>query len=379
MISTSHEPGSRPALRLFAADLQEDRPRLLTKEQREASQREPRLLWTLRQFFENWFCDAVLKPRQAASATFEGYETLLRYWEQITGDPPLLLTADDACIDFIGTLPEWGWCCKGVPRGRSHKIGPLTDYPSYWPLGSERIKTHRTRLATLIRAAGPRYDPSHARARILQEVPYVPIVTSEWEPKPPFSVEQARQIAAAARLMSRPELPPWITCELWWQTRLALFYFTGLRSGTVIELRWRHLEHRGRDTWLAVPGEIVKTGKATEILLHQQLCLLLACVRQCRGEPPADEPILPAACGYRHFLTLHSELQQKAGIPEASRQSPHAWRRTHGVQLDLLGAREGQEAARAGLDHASGRTTRRSYVGDIVVNYLRTMLPLLLN
>lgn len=379
MHSSKHTSGPRPNLRLFQADESDaDLGTFLTRQQRELVEREPRLLWKWRQFYEGWFCDAVLSPKHAEPATYDGYEQMLHYWEAITGDQPLLLTPDEVCIDFVGALPEWGWTCKGVPRGRPHRIGPLADYPSYWPLLTPTIKKHRDRLATLIRAAGPRYDPSHARARILSDVPYIPIVTAEWQTKPPFSIAEARQIAAAAGKMTRPELPAWLPRELWWQTRLAQFYYTGQRSGTVIALRWRHLEELGGESWLNIPGQIVKTGKPDRVRLHPQLVDLLDRVRSLtihHSPLTADQLILPAGCGYRHFLTLHSELQGLAGLAEAQRQSPHAWRRTHLVELDRLGAADGKQAAQAAGNHASVATSIRSYVGHIVANLLRLELP----
>lgn len=375
MFSSRQTSGSRPELRLFQDDEAPRSPEFLTRQQRELIDVEPRLLWTWRQFYENWFLEAVLKPRDSAKGTRDTYENMLRYWEHLTCNPPLILTDDEVCIDFVGTLPDWGWSCKGVPRGRPHRIGLLSEFPSYWSLAEPTIKSHRDRLATLIRAAGPRYDPSDARARILREVPYVPIATAEWETKPSFTLEEARQIAAAAKRMNKPELPEWLNCELWWQTRLALFYFTGLRSGTVLQLRWKYLVEENGETRLKVPGEIVKTGKATEVSLHPQLCLLLSCVRAKRGDPLPDELILPPGCGYRHFLTLHTELQELAGISEARRQSPHAWRRTHGVQIDLLGATDGDELTRRALDHSHVRVSRASYIGDVVMNFCRLRFP----
>lgn len=371
---TSIQAAPAPQLRLFTPDEGGDSPpSFLTRQQRDDVAREPRLLWTLRELYERWYLPGVLTVIGAEPPTLVCYDSALRYWEAITGNPSLLETTDDVCIDFVGLLPEWGYCRRGVPRGSQIRIGRLDHFPSYWPLGSVTCHKHVTKIATLLRRAGPRIDPREQTARILREVPFIPMVKAEFEPKEPFMLEQARAIAAAAKLMDRPELPEWMPRELWWQTRVSLFYYTGLRAGTVRELRWSHVRYEAGETWLDVPGAIVKTGKGIKMPLHPQLALLLSCVRGLRT-PSADDLLLPAGCCSRHFLTLHSELQKRAGIPEAQRQSPHAWRRTHGEQMGLLGADRQLEVRRLALDHADGRTTDTNYPAA-VVNQLRLRLP----
>jgi integrase len=238
-------------------------------------------------------------------------------------------------------------------------------------------RTHATRIATLLTMAGPRYSPRQRVAELLPRLPYVPPVEADFEPKPPYSLEQARQIAAGCGKLSRPQLPNWIGTELWWKVRLGLFYYTGLRAGTVVSLCWSHVEERGGYLWLKVPKALVKTRKAIELPCHEQLADLLRQARDCRpSDSQPTDVILPQACGYRHFVTLHSELQEAAGIAAADRQSPHAWRRTHLSQIGELGAFRGLEFSRVAADHADGRTTEQHYVTQLV-NQLRLRLPTL--
>lgn len=342
--------------------------------------REPRLAWRARDFFENWSLPQVLKTRKRATGTIEGYENTLRYWEQITDDPrlvDLLLDDDDKqTIDFVGTLPEWGYSRRGMRRGEPIRIGPLSANPSFTSLELTTVSAHATRMATLLRQAGPQYEMRSRVARLLDRRVYVPPVEHDFQPKPPFELGVARQIAGATSRMARPALPSWLPCELWWKTRLALFYFTGLRAGTVVALARPHVERRKTGLWLNVPRSLVKkTKKPIELVVHPQLAELIDEVEARRPSDAApSDLLLPAGCGYRNFLDLHVDLQKHAGLSAEEIQSPHAWRRTHLTQIADLGAPQRIECARLAGDHSDGRTTEHHYLPTLV-NQLRLRLP----
>jgi len=250
-------------------------------------------------------------------------------------------------------------------------IGRLDEFPSYWPLESITIRNHADAISRIFRWAGPAVHPRRPAAKLLTHLPYIPPVTAEFETKPPFPLETARAIAAACGRMKRPDLPRGWSRELWWKVRLAIFYYTGLRAGTVCCLQRKHVIARESGLWLQVPGSLIKTGKEVLMPLHGQAAELIASL------PPgeADELLVPEACGYRWFIELHSELQALAGIAPAERQSPHAWRRTHLEQMRRLGLDRSLEISRIAADHADGRTTARNYLGQAIVNELRLRLP----
>lgn len=331
-----------------------------------------RLAWTWGEFFERWFVPGVAKPKGRASGTLDLYESTLKYWRDITGDPAIGETTDQDGIDFVGMLPEWGFTRRGVSRRGKCPIGRLTDHPSYDPLSSPTIASHADRMGTLFRHAGPRYDPRVVSAGILPMFPFIPKVTGEFETKEPFALEVARRIYAAAGKMTKPDLPAGWSHALWWQTRIALFYFTGLRAGTVVSLARKHVKRIDGELWLDVPGALVrKTGKAVKMPVHPQLADLI-------GQLPAagpDEPLLPEGCCYRHFLTLHGELLGAADLTDEERQSPHGWRRTHLRELGKLGLSMAFQVARIAADHSDGRTTEDHYVGQEFVNVLRLKMP----
>lgn len=332
-----------------------------------------RLGWRLADFFCNWFCPGVLTPQQAAPGTIDRYDEMLRYWEAISGNPILLDLGDSHTMAFANELPKWGFLRRGVKKGAKVPIGLLAKHPAYSPLSPTTIAEHVSRLATLLKHAGPRFHPRKPAAEILPRCPYVPMVTAAAEEKMAFSLDDARAMVRAAMRMTRPlEAKTGLTPELWWHCRLAIFYFTGLRAEAVLQLAWEHVENRGGTRWLKVPGEIVKTGKPLEMPLHAQLDEILLRVKAAR---PAGNLILEPGCGYRHFATLHERLQGEAGIAAERLLSPHAWRRTHLQQIGFLGATSGHKAAQLAADHADERTTRTSYVHDAIVNHCRLQLP----
>lgn len=350
---------------------------------------DPRLEWTVDDFVERWYVPGILKPKRRASGTLDNYDDSLRYWRAVTSDmidqdgerkfgpagPTMfdIFSDDQIGIDFVGLLQEWGYSRLGVRRGGKCRIGRIDHFPSFTQLKSPTVAGHASRIATILSYAGPRFNARRPAAEILPRLPFIPPMSAEFETKPPFDLATARQIADACVAMTKPDLPPGWDVVQWWKTRLALFFYTGLRAGTVTRLARKHLHETGGLLSLKVPGAIVKTGKAVELPLHPQLAAL---VRQLPPGGPEDL-LLPAGCGYRHFLTLHSELQELSGVPLELRQSPHAWRRTHLVQMGQLGANDALRIAQLAADHADARTTRDHYVGQALVNQLRLQLPLL--
>jgi integrase len=330
--------------------------------------------WTLPEFFEEWVVRGILQPRRRAAATVASYRDALRYWVQLTGNPPLQSVDDRVCLLFAERLSACSLVRRGQPWHAGAKIvdgGELLSGER--PLSSIRIKNHLATIARLLRWAGPRFDPRQPAARIITDVPFVPTVAAAAAEKGAFSIEQAKAIAAACWEMQAPSaLPDWIGPAQYWRLGVALFFYTGLRSGTVCRLSRRHLQKRGRATWLSVPGPIVKTRKPIELILHGRLEALLDEAGVYRQ---SGEFILPPACKKRNFAKLHLRLQCLAGIPADEVLSPQGWRRTHARQMALLGAQAGMEASRVALGHGDTAVTEAHYVGTSLANELRLRLP----
>lgn len=360
---------------------EDDEPSAVEAEKAAAIAKRPELAWRLREFFVTWFAPKYL--RRCSKETTRNYTSSLRYWESITEDWRLVDLAfdregaDGQALDFTEQLSEWGYSRRGIRRGDQIRIGRLAEYPSFTPLTAVTARDHASRVANLFRKAGPEVpgDNRHRYAELLPRAPLVEIISADFDEKEPFSLANARAIAAACGRMNRPYLPDWIGCELWWQVRLCELYYTGLRMGTVVRLDWSHVcDLFGEHPWLKVPRALVKTRKKIDMPLHPQLVELLRKVWSQRPAGWPDESLLPAGCGRRNLLDLHAELQELAGLAEHERQSLHAWRRTHLTQICELGAGRGLELAQVAADHADGRTTAQNYVA-VILNHFRLRLP----
>lgn len=326
---------------------------------------------SLRQFFETWLLPALL--RKARSPTIRKYQDAIAWWEAITNNPSMGEITDAVCKAFADELPEAKYRRAAVRRGATVQRATQSGSGLYRTLAPISVAKHVNRIAFILGRAGPRFDPREPVAELLERCPLMPRLEADWESKPPFDLEVARAIAAASKTFDRPATPEWITPPQYWRVQLAQYFYTGLRSGTVLALRVKHFEDKAKVPILNVPGDIVfKTSKPIQVAVHPQLAKIL---REVTRDRDPHELILPPTCSYSHLLDLHESLQRLAGLEKSQVQSIHAWRRTHGNQMAMLGADDGIKIAQAALDHADERTTRKSYVNQTFLNGLRVKLP----
>lgn len=310
-------------------------------------------------FAERWFFPVILVgERDSAAKTLSNYRTALDYWAKITSDPPINEIDEFTIAKFREGLRK-----ATYRRGRFGQDFPLAEASQHRNLRNLRTILHRV---------GPTIDPNRRCKALVAEAPHIRLSAPRTRLKPAISLISARAMVAAASQMEGPTSVQGIGVEDWWRLRIAIAYYTGLRSGTIRGLRRRHLDvdDHGR-TWLLVPSELVtKTDKEARVIVHPKL---LEQIDRCsRGAQP-DELLCPIPHCDRWIQELHERLQKLAGIPEAKWLSPHAWRRTHTDQLTELGCDYTTEIARLSLDHSDSKTTTSHYVD--IVNKFRLRLP----
>jgi integrase len=174
-------------------------------------------------------------------------------------------------------------------------------------------------------------------------------------PKRCYTLGEAKAMIVATLSMPAPRSPQprAIAPHRWWRAFLLVLFYTGLRIGTVLKLRRSMIERRGDQTWLVIPGEITKTGKALEKFLHPTAAKAI-------DQLGAGELIFPWRYWKRHLNNRHELLQRIAGI--SHKLSLHAWRRTHGTEMAKIGAAYGRRIAQQTLDHEDEETTSEFYV-----------------
>lgn len=309
---------------------------------------------TLTEFFDRWFLPVVLVANERCTHTADRYREMLKWWTLLTLDPPIRDIDDRLVAGFVGAL-----------KLATYRRGPDRDEI---PLARHTICEHIQRLATMLGRMGSQAPRGGAVARLVKYAPAVPRLTATKRVKPCFTLDEARAIAAAAERMERPKVAD-MTAAKWWRAWIGLAFYTGLRVGTIRQLRWRHIVQIGGQQYLDIPATVVKTRKPLHIAVHPQL----AAVLKLRYHKTRDHLILPDAGLHRTLLDWHQKLQRFAGLKGAMILSPHGWRRTHGQMLAELGLSNAEELARAALDHSSSKVTTDSYIS--VVDQFRLRLP----
>lgn len=315
---------------------------------------------TLTLFYQHWFLPVVLEAAERRQGTLDNYRNTLQWWALLTCDPPLCAIDDQLIAGFVAALKKTGY--RRSPDGQ------------FYPLSSMTIRGHVTRLSSMLTRAGhhaPRRGPC---ARLLTHLPSVPHVRAVSRQKPRFTLEEARQIAAACSSMVKPDVTPMqrplcLSAAKWWRAFIGLLFYTGLRSGTIMQLRWRHLCELDGHEYIDVPASITKAGKSLRIAIHPQLSGVL----KLRAGVTGEHLILPRLCVYRTVLDFHATLQRLAGLKGVQILSPHAWRRTHGQLLGEMGLSNAEKLASVALDHGSVAVTKASYVS--IVDHCRLQLP----
>jgi len=311
--------------------------------------------WRLREFYSKWYLPIVLAgERPTKRGTVEMYLVALDWWERLTGNPTLAEIASRTkgrliLANFSARLREATYRRGLTQDGK--ETGAVR------PLSEASVARILRTLRSILRRLGPeRQTDDNAYAELFDRAPRLKVPTVRGgRVRPPFAIADARAIAAACKDMKMPvgQVAP----GDWWLALISTLYFTGLRIGTVMRLEWAMVIETPEGYVLDVPSRIVqKTGKGIRKPLHAD------CIAAMNRIRTKNELLFP----WKHSLTYirrkHERLQALAGLPAERIQSPHAWRRTHGVEMARVGAHFAMETARRALDHSDVMTTSGSYV-----------------
>jgi integrase len=327
-------------------------------------------LWTLRQFFDEWFRVHLARERKARPGTIKSYEEALAWWEKFTANPSLLEVTRETLKDFRDALES-----ATYQRGRF-------KHARKYPLSEARRLGVQTSIRTMLAYCGPETERRRETAGILPTVPFISIPKYDGQPKENFSLATARLLAAHCRLMTEPRIAG-VAPGAWCYAILCGLVQTGLRRGTVSRLRWSMVTLRDGRPWLTVPNEDVsKTRKGTRIAVHPELWQAWQAIRtespfiysidRYQSRPRRAGGSAPRFRDDRIRLLL-GELQRLAGVPQAAWLSPQAWRRTHLDWLDTVGYAAGKKLMQGAADHGSSDTTEGFYVD--AENKYRRKLP----
>ncbi len=285
---------------------------------------------TLSAFFVAYVEPIGLVASGASPTTIACYQESLAYWCAFTGDPPLAEIDEYTCAEFVAGLGK-------LPGMKSPIISPNT------------VRKHCRHVQRVIDLAGPP-DRKHRLAKgLVERPPY--IARPDEREKPPedsFTLDEITKWLGACEHATQPRLAG-ITPEAWWRALVLFTYNTGLRIGTVLQLKWTMRQ----DKWLVVPAECLKGGKKGQrFWLNKPARDALDSIDGIRLT------IFPWNLEVRSLHRHREQLLRFAGLPEHRRFGFHGLRKALATSM----ARKNPIAAQRQLGHAALATTDKHYV-----------------
>jgi integrase len=296
---------------------------------------------TLTTWFERSFVPR-LERDGAGAATIGGYRESLGYWEKLTERIAWRRIEQRTVDDFRKALAL-----------ATYRRGP---FATQRPLSPFTVFKHSRQLRRLLKRIAWR---NKFKLRMRLKKPH------RLRPKPCFSLEDARRIAAAAAAVTdwqtlKCRKPPAAPSVIWLGALIDTLYYTGIRIGTLRRLRPEMIVAIDGAEWIDAPGTIVKTKKPIFKFLHPAAAASLKRLIAANGAEA--QRVFPWPQSGDALADCLARLSERAGLPVKSRLSPHAWRRTNSRQMALAGLNRATWSSQMALDHEDSATTREFYL-----------------
>ena len=294
---------------------------------------------TLCRFYKDWYLPQCLFD--AREKTKESYNSVLKQWRLITGDPPVKSISSQTVALFRNA--------KLKMRGINGRL-----YAS--PNG---VRTKLKMIQTLLDKLGSSGRDNRDALNILDQVPWAKPPREEKRIPQTITLQQLSDCVAAAVAMEVPRIPG-IKPPAWWRALLAVAWNTGLRRGTLLSMRMDEIDWAG--CRLMLPAARMKSRRPMIVHLNAVAMTALRSIQTDR------ELVFPWPHNIRHLDTCRHRLQEAAGIPKEKRFGFHAIRKTIATIL----WEESPGAAQFALGHTLGDVTQKRYVdgGELVARAL---------
>lgn len=354
---------SAPELERASQDGNADRPVL-----------SPRM--TLGEFSGAYYVPHVLAGKDRSPRTLDEIATSLKYWAELTSDPPLALI-DDAWVELFKTR-------LAAPIVR--RVGTLRKRIVLAP---QTVRKHCAQLAPILRATGPKRPWNKRGAGVLDDPPEIELPAAG-DPRP-VDAPNLDALDAIYRACDAADVPrlSWIDAPTWWRALLVCCYETALRIGSLIyvDRSWIRGDHRGLS--LYVPRSRYKGRRRGKVFPVNDVAaawfdVLIAAQRRAGvldGTPHGDRlfrwPHDPHAGGdprehnddFSYLQATRRKIFARAGVSIAG--GFHALRRSHATHRAVVDL----SAAQRALGHERGRTTAQHYIGEVVGRAIVDGLP----
>ena len=285
---------------------------------------------TLASFYETFYVPVCLAD--AAYATKDTYEQVLKRWRLVTGDPPLSQITPEVLAKFRD--------CLARSRG-------IKAYQKMSPNSVGKVLRH---IQAILNKAGPAGPKNRDAAGFLESVPWVRPPRAEPTSVKVVEPETLDAVYAAAVGMEKPWIGN-IKPPAWWRALLVLSYNTGLRRGTIFRLRWKWLDREKQ--MFKIPGHSMKARRFHITPLNKTTLAHLRCIR--RDE---QDLVFPWPYGLRYFHPVWHKLLDLAGIPAEEHFGLHDLRKTLATRL----WESSPQAAQLALGHTNSAVTINHYI-----------------
>jgi len=285
---------------------------------------------TLCSFYESYYKPVRLSD--AARTTKITYESAVLRWRLVTGDPPL----ESITVELLAKFRDYLSQSQG--KHTWQRMSPNTI---------AKILLH---IQALLDKAGPPGPRNRDAAGIIERPPWIRRPRTEPKPVRVIEPEVLNTVYDAAVGMESPRIGT-LKPAKWWRALIVLTYNTGLRRGTLQQLRWEWVNWQGRV--IAIPPGAVKSRRAHITPLNDAALEHLRSI-QVAGQ----EMIFPWDLTNRRFYHEWHKLQTLAGIPRNQQFGLHDLRKT--LATNLWGSNP--EAAVVALGHRDSTVTMGHYL-----------------
>lgn len=284
---------------------------------------------TLASFYDDYYRPTRLDG--AAPTTLLSYQSVLRAWVLLTGDPPLSEIT-------VQTLTTYRDAIRKMRGRKAHRR-----------MSERSVHRHLTHIQSLLDKAGPPSRGNRDAAGLIESAPWIrkprldPV-----EPRIP-TLDQVSAVYRAAIAAEVPRLPG-IKPAAWWRVLIAVTYNTGLRKRTLFEMRMDEIEWDARR--IVLNPRRLKSRKRLIVHLNETAFQHLLSIRTDR------ELVFPSCSSLRNFHRIFHRLQNEAGLPAADHFGLHGLRKALATHLFAANP----AAAQLALGHSQMAVTVNHYV-----------------
>lgn len=216
---------------------------------------------TLTDFFWRYAWPDCFVPKGDGRRTRKDYETSLRYWRELTGDPPLGKISKRHCATFVRRV--------GAVNGNTARLSQNT------------VHKHWVNIQRLLNLSGPSSRQQPDGADVLENPPWLTGPgRSQPAPRAGFSLDEIwRWLEILPRLAVRCAKNADFDPVDWWRGLILVAYNTGARPATLFQLRSEWID----DHVLRVPPEAIKGRHGRLLWLNDPALEAIRKLRKPKG------------------------------------------------------------------------------------------------